>query len=158
MPTLPEPSDKNNFLAEHLKILSDSLTQWTGRNLIDAALSPCKAAHRIYFADFALVSHNTAGDPVFNYGNHTALNLFEMDWSEFTNLPSRLSAEPINREQRAALLSQVSKYGYIENYQGIRISRSQKRFLIKDALVWNVLDATGNAYGQAAFFRNWSYL
>ena len=158
MATLPEPSKENDFLAGHLEILSNSLAQWTGRNLIDAALSQREAAQRIYFADFAIVSHNTAVDPVFNYANRTALNLFEMDWSEFTGLPSRLSAEPINREQRAMLLSQVSEKGYIDNYQGIRISRSQRKFLIKDALVWNVLDPDGNAYGQAALFSEWRYL
>lgn len=158
MSTLPEPSDENDFLAGHLEILSDSLTQWTGRNLIDTILTRREAAQRIYFADFALVSHNTAGDPVFNYGNRTALNLFEMDWAEFTGLPSRLSAEPINREQRAMLLSQVSEKGYIDSYQGIRISRSRKRFLIKDALVWNVIDSGGNACGQAALFSEWRYL
>ena len=56
------------------------------------------------------------------------------------------------------LLSQVSEKGYIDNYQGIRISRSQRKFLIKDALVWNVLDPDGNAYGQAALFSEWRYL
>ncbi len=158
MHTLPEPSGENDFLAGHLEILSNSLSQWTGRNLIDTTLTRREAAKRIYFSDFALVSHNISADPVFNYGNRKALNLFELDWSEFTALPSRLSAEPKNREQRAMLLSQVSKKGYIDNYQGIRISRSQKRFLIKDALVWNLIDPGGNAYGQAALFSDWSYL
>ena len=74
-----KPSKENDFLAGHLEILSNSLAQWTGRNLIDAALSQREAAQRIYFADFAIVSHNTAVDPVFNYANRTALNLFEME-------------------------------------------------------------------------------
>lgn len=73
-------------------------------------------------------------------------------------MPSRLSAEPVSREERARLLAEVSKNGFIDNYTGVRISRTGKRFLIEHAIVWNLLDEQGVYRGQAAMFRDWKYL
>lgn len=39
------------------------------------------------------MSHGLEVDPVFNYANQCALDLFEMTWEDFIKLPSRLSAE-----------------------------------------------------------------
>jgi hypothetical protein len=102
--------------------------------------------------------HGVEDDPVFNYANQTALELFEMSWEQFTILPSRHSAEPASREERARLLAQVSNHGYIDNYAGVRISSSGRRFLIEDAVVWNLIDDRGSYHGQAAVFDKWSYL
>lgn len=81
-----------------------------------------------------------------------------MSWEQFTILPSRHSAEPASREERARLLAQVSNHGYIDNYAGVRISSSGRRFLIEDAVVWNLIDDRGSYHGQAAVFDKWSYL
>ena len=109
-------------------------------------------------APFGIVSHGTENDPVFNYANRTALSLFEMNWETFTQLPSHKSAEPVNREERQRLLDQVSKKGYIDHYQGVRISSTGKRFRIEDAIVWNLIDSMGVYRGQAALFRRWLML
>jgi hypothetical protein len=105
-----------------------------------------------------VLSHGTQADPTFNYGNKTALELFEMDWDSFTSLPSRLSAEPLVQEERDRLLARVRQYGYIDDYTGVRISSSGKRFMIRNATVWNLLDEIGQPYGQAALLKEWQAL
>lgn len=147
------PSDDPAHMADHVSLLADSFQRLTGRLLIEAdadALAQC-----VWAAPFALVSHGTEPDPVFNYANLTALRLFEMTWQDFTRLPSRLSAEAPNRRERARLLAQVSAQGYIDDYAGVRISASGRRFVIEGAVVWNVVDAQGGYHGQAAMFAHW---
>ncbi len=73
-------------------------------------------------------------------------------------MPSRLSAEPMEREQRARLLEQVKRHGFIDTYSGIRISATGRRFRIRSATVWNVIDVHGAPAGQAVMFRDWEYL
>ena len=158
MISFPEPSEGNSFLVEHVIILRNSLRHWTNRNLINFALDDVEAARYVFHAPFAIVSHDTALDPIFNYSNQTALKLFEMSWADFTSLKSRKSAESVNQEERAKLLLEVKANGFIDNYRGIRISQSGKRFLIERATVWNLLDQNGDYYGQAAMFSNWQYL
>ena len=98
------------------------------------------------------MSHDATDDPVFNYASKAALDLFEMDWDAFTSTPSRLSAEPGERDARAELLRRVTDDGYVDDYEGVRVSSTGRRFMVRDAYVWNVYD--GDAYvGQAALFR-----
>ena len=136
-------------------MLRASYRHWTERDLIPAAVSELQAPGYLDQAAFGLVSHDTAADPVFNYGNRLALQLFERSWEDFTRLPSRLSAEPVLQSERSRLLLQVEEHGYIDDYAGIRISSSGKRFRIENATVWNLLDGEGKLYGQAALIRAW---
>lgn len=152
------PAELNHFLVEHVAILNESYRQLLGQGLIPGARSQQELAEQLFNAPFAVVSHNTAPDPIFNYANLTALNLFELNWEEFIQLPSRLSAEPVNQAERERLLAQVSSQGYINNYEGVRISKSGQRFLIKNATVWNLTDPSGKHYGQAACFKQWQFL
>jgi hypothetical protein len=101
-------------------------------------------ARQLFYAPFAVVSHDTASDPVFNYANLKALELFELNWEGFTALASRLSAEPVNQAERERLLAEVTENGYINHYQGVRISSTGKRFVIRNAVVWNLLDNNHN--------------
>lgn len=93
-----------------------------------------------------------------NYGNRAALALWEMPWDELTRTPSRLTAEPVAREERARLLAEVTAHGHIANYAGVRISKTGRRFRIQQAIVWNLLDEAGGHYGQAAMFDRWEFL
>jgi len=108
--------------------------------------------------NFALLSHNTDQDPLFNYANRTALDLFEFSWDELIGLPSRLSAEPVNQQERERLLARVTTQGFIDDYAGVRISKTGKRFRIQGAIVWNVIDEQGSYRGQAAWFKDWTWL
>ncbi len=150
-----KPDETNNFLAAHINILRQSLKRWSGRDLVREDLSATDAAREVFHAPFAVVSHSAEPDPIFNYGNCTALRLFEMSWEVFTGLPSRLSAEPMERAERQRLLDAVSSRGYVDDYSGVRVSNSGKRFLIEAATVWTLVDTAGNYYGQAATFRHW---
>jgi hypothetical protein len=102
-----------------------------------------------------VLAHDSAPDPVFFYANLTAQSLFEMSWQNMVQLPSRHSAEPVQREERQRLLDCVRRQGYIDDYAGVRISATGKRFRIARASVWNLLDASGDSVGQAASFSAW---
>jgi hypothetical protein len=146
------------WLARHVRLLRTSYQHWTGKALIEPGLGNDDAMQFLDQAPFAVVSHDTQPDPIFNYGNKLALHLFEMDWKGLTKSPSRLSAEPLIQAERERLLESVSKHGYIEDYNGIRISSNGKRFMIRNATVWNMLDEDGKPYGQAALIKKWQYL
>lgn len=93
-----------------------------------------------------------------NYGNQMALDLWEMTWDQLVQTPSRLTAEPVNRAEREWMLEQARRRGYIDTYRGVRVSATGRRFLVEDALVWNVLDQQGQWVGQAASFLHWTWL
>lgn len=109
-------------------------------------------------APFVLVSHGTEPDPVLWYGNRAALGLWEMDWPVFTATPSRYTAEAPEREERARLMAAVTSQGFIDDYAGIRVSRTGRRFRIRRATVWNVSDDSGRHVAQAATFSEWEWL
>lgn len=142
-------------IIRHSQRLLRSFLYWTGTPLLEASGSPAAIAEALFEAPFVVVSHGTEADPILNYGNRTALTLWEMDWQQLTQTPSRYTAEPIEREERAQLLEQARQKGYIDNYKGIRISQTGKRFQIENAVIWDVLDETGDRCGQAATFSHW---
>lgn len=142
-------------LPRHVAILQESYRHWTGRQLIAVGHTGENAVQWLDTAPYAVVSHDTRPDPVFNYANHAALQLFGMMLEQFTALPSRLSAEPMEQDKRARLMEQVSRDGYIEGYSGIRIAGDGRKVMIHDATVWNLFDENGAYYGQAAMIPQW---
>jgi hypothetical protein len=140
-----------------MRLLS-SYRRWTGRDLIPASDSPEERARRLFHAPFVVISHGTEDDPVLNYGNQAALTLWEMSWEEFTKMPSRLTAEPLEQSERARLLNEVSMKGFMDGYQGVRISKTGRRFRVEKAIVWNLLDEQDRYCGQAATFSRWTSL
>ena len=142
----------------HTEIMARSFFKWTGRDLLSGLFNPLGLSKNVFVAPFVLVSHGTEADPVLNYGNAAALKLWEMSWAELTRTPSRLTAEAPNREERARLLAAVTANGFIDNYSGIRISKTGRRFRIAQATVWNLIDERGIYCGQAARFEHWEFL
>ena len=140
------------------RIIARSYEQFTKRVLLPGDFSPLEFSEKVFAAPFVLVSHGIEDDPVLNYGNATALNLWEMTWEELTRTPSRLTAEAPNREERARLLDTVARHGFIDDYAGIRISKNGRRFRIRQATVWNLITSSGDRCGQAALFSNWEFL
>lgn len=149
---------RNPRIVQWTQYLLDSYVHWTAQELIARDGTPLEKAERLFNSPFAVVSHGLQDDPIFNYGNQTALDLWEVSWHQFTQTPSRLSAEPINREERARMLAQANIQGYLSDYQGVRISQSGKRFLVEQATVWNIQRPDGISAGQAAAFSKWTYL
>lgn len=141
-------------VVRHAQRILWSYRHWIGQDLVKPATA-LERARQLFEAPFAVLSHGLGPDPVLNYGNRLALELWEMDWDAFTNTPSRLTAEPGEREERDRLLKRVAAKGFCDDYRGIRISSSGRRFLIDGATVWNLLDEDGSPAGQAALFRQW---
>lgn len=138
-----------------IRWLLDSYAFWLKRELIDRTGTLEEQSEKLFVAPFVVASHTNAEDPILNYGNRQALELWEGNWEEFTGIPSRLTAEPVNQPERARMLEQVATHGFITDYQGIRISRTGRRFLVKQATVWNILDDHRTIQGQAATFSHW---
>ncbi|WP_409562885.1 MEKHLA domain-containing protein [Hyphomicrobium sp. MC8b] len=126
--------------------------------LVGAPLVPEGANAQWLYEDapFVVVAHNTDADPRFVYANKRAQACFEYPWDEFITLPSRLSAEAPNREERARILEAVARDGFVRGYRGVRISKSGRRFWIDDGIVWQLIDADGANRGQAATFASWT--
>ena len=142
----------------HTQIMLNSFRRFVGRELIPRTGDAEKEAQNVFEAPFVVVSHGTQNDPVLNYGNRTALSLWEMDIPTLTSTPSRLTAEPMHRDERAQLMTRAARDGFVDDYRGIRISSSGKRFLIERAIIWNLVDPDGQPVGQAATFSNWKPL
>jgi PAS domain-containing protein len=140
-----------SLLASHLDLTGQPLLERLPGET-DAAL-----AARLYAAPFVVLAHGTEPDPLFNYANAAAQHLFELSWDEFIGLPSRLSAETPERGERERLLARVTTHGFIDDYSGIRISKSGHCFRIQRATVWNLSNAAGHRIGQAATFSDWQH-
>lgn len=141
--------------AARLALIAESHFRLTGRRLVDEGANP---ADLLWASPFVIVAHDTAPDPVFFFGNSRALALFETTPEDFTVMPSRLSAEAELRAERARLMARVTRDGFIDDYSGIRISATGRRFRIDRATVWNLADAAGCLHGQAAAFGNWTIM
>lgn len=141
----------------HSAVLARSYRRFTGRVLLSGLFNPLGLSRYLFESPFVLVSHGTEADPVLNYGNAAALKLWEMSWEELTQTPSRITAEAPEREERARLLAAVTANGFIDDYSGIRISKSGRRFRIAQATVWNLVTEKGEPCGQAATFDRWEY-
>jgi hypothetical protein len=154
---MPESIKKPIISAEldaRLHLIFDSYHRLTGRVLVEPNHHE-RLSDRLWDAPRAILAHGTEADPVFFYGNRFALELFELDFAAFTRLPSRYSAEPLARAARARLLERVTQHGYIDDYSGVRISSTGKRFHIERVTVWDLLDEAGQRHGQAATFTEW---
>jgi hypothetical protein len=145
-------------IIEWSQLLMNSYRHWVGRDLLQRKGEPEAQAQALFLAPFVVVSHGTEEDPLLNYGSHLAMTLWEMTWEELLQTPSRLTAEPVNRAEREWMLERARTRGYIDNYRGVRISHTGRRFLIEHAVVWNVIDPTGRCLGQAATFSDWTFL
>lgn len=149
---LPHLTDAHR---QRILCIGESYQRLTRQALVSIAGNPIEA---LWSAPFAIVAHGMEPDPIFYFGNRIALTLFEMNFDAFTRLPSRFSAEPLLREERAHLLERVTRTGIIDDYAGVRISATGKRFRISNARVWNLTHADGTAAGQAAAFSQWTHI
>lgn len=140
---------------DRLALIVDSYQRLTGRPLVADGVDVASALWQL---PQVVLAHGTEPDPVFFYANRLALEVFELTPSQLMEMPSRLSAEALLREERARLLDRVSRDGFIDDYSGIRISSTGQRFRIQQATVWNLIDSDGSHHGQAATFSRWEFL
>jgi hypothetical protein len=152
-----EPWNRPGWVERAQRML-DSYRHWLGRDLIPRTGSQADQARALFDAPFVVVAHGTEPDPLLCYANRTALTLWEMDADTLVNTPSRLTAEPVHRDERARLLERTARDGYIDDYQGVRVSRTGRRFRIEGVTVWNLRGPAGEYAGQAATFAGWTDL
>ncbi len=133
-------------------LLVDSHRRLIGSPLgVNLGLPPCSAAWLYAEAPYCVLAHDAGDDPHFTYANCAAQACFGYAWEEFVGLPSRLSAAPLDQNERQRLLDAVAAHGFITDYHGQRVARSGRRFWIT-ATVWNLVDGGGRKAGQAASF------
>ncbi|WP_413164542.1 MEKHLA domain-containing protein [Capilliphycus salinus ALCB114379] len=152
------PWKQDPVILQSLRLFK-SFKHWTGESLVDLNGTPEEIAEALFNAPFVLVSHGTEANPIFNYGNRTALELWEISWEEFIQTPSSQTA--INLQEigeRQQMLDQVRTQGYTKNYRGIRQSRTGKQFLISNVTVWNIIDESAEYCGQGATYKTWEFL
>ncbi len=111
-----------------------------------------------------ILCHDGAEDPRFVYVNLAAAALWKMRVEQMIGMPSRLSAPPERRHERASALAEAGQRGVLVGYTGERIAADGTRFIIEDATLWSVelpSDGlpgevpTGGGLGQAAVFDRW---
>ena len=158
MPRKPQHAWATDAWIERTRVLLDSFERFVGRELMPRGSSLAETARLLYEAPFVVVAHGVEEDPILNYANGTALTLWETDLETLLSMPSRKTAEPMHRDERAKMLQMTRDQGYIDDYRGVRISAAGKRFQIERAIVWNLVDGAGQHAGQAATFSEWTPL
>jgi hypothetical protein len=149
---------KNSAWIARGRVIMDSYQQRVGKELIARGETGEATARALFEAPFVLISHGTEADPLLNFANRRALELWETDLATLIGTPSRRTAEPMHRDERAQMLERTRRDGYVDDYRGIRISITGRRFLIELATIWNLVDAAGDYAGQAAMFSEWTWL
>ena len=139
-------------------LIINTYKHWLNLDLVEPNLNEIEKAKALYDAPFVVVSHGTESNPIFNYANKTAQILWELDWEEFTQMPSNKSVESSLREEREILLRNLKKSGFSKDYTGTRISKTGKRFDIINTVVWDMFDQNNIYRGQAANFAKWEFL
>ncbi|CAK6702083.1 MEKHLA domain-containing protein [Synechococcus sp. CBW1107] len=133
-----------------------------GRPLIPAAANRRLAAQELFVAPVVVLAHDDPGEdpigPRLIYANAAALRLWRRPWATMVGLPSRLTAEPVARAERARALRQAWRDEAIAHYSGVRIDSHGRRFQIRGARLWTLRDAAGQRRGQAACFSDWYWL
>lgn len=82
----------------------------------------------LYMLPAVVLCHDTAVDPLFVYANAAAQKLWERSWEQFIGWPSRLTAPPQARAQRAAALAED---GVVRGYSGVRVAASGRLFRMR---------------------------
>lgn len=134
---------------ERISLIASSFERLLGRPLAEPAEDLVTV---LWNAPAAILAHGTEPDPIFFFANARALAAFEYDVGTILRTPSRLSAEAPLRDERQVLLDRVAAEGFIDDYSGVRIAASGRRFTIERAIVWNLIDEEGVRHGQAATF------
>lgn len=108
-------------------------------------------------APFVVLCHDGGLDPRFIYANVSAARLWRMDRQDMIGMPSRLSAPPELRAERSQMLAQAARDGLVRGYTGQRVASDGTRFVIRDAMLWNV-KLPGGGVGQAVTFASFDEL
>ena len=134
------------LLESHQRLFQRPLVRSTGIRL---------AAQELFVLDQVVLSHDGSEDPRFLYANRAALQLFSRNWEQMVGMPSRLSASANQRLSRREQLELARRQDKLENYSGVRVNSQGRRFQIRGARIWSLIDQERHYSGQAACFSQW---
>lgn len=117
-----------------------------------------QAAQELFGATPVVLAHDGGHDPRLIYANAAALRLWDRPWASMVGMPSRLTAEPLERPARQLALDLARRQEAIANYAGVRVNRQGRRFRIEGARLWTLQEGSGQPLGQAACFESWWWL
>ena len=90
----------------HTQLMLDSFRHCLGYELVSRWNSCEFQAKYLFQAPLVVVSHDTQMDPILNYGNQAALDLWEMNLKDLLVTPSSKTAEPVHRDEREQFLTE----------------------------------------------------
>lgn len=134
------------LLESHQRLFQRPLVRSTGIRL---------AAQELFVLDQVVLCHDGSEDPRFLYANRAALQLFSRNWEQMVGMPSRLSASANQRLSRREQLELARRQDKLENYSGERVNSQGRRFQIRGARIWSLIDQERHYSGQAACFSQW---
>ena len=134
------------LLESHQRLFQRPLVRSTGIRL---------AAQELFVLDQVVLCHDGSEDPRFLYANRAALQLFSRNWEQMVGMPSRLSASANQRLSRSEQLELARRQDKLENYSGVRVNSQGRRFQIRGARIWSLIDQERHYSGQAACFSQW---
>ena len=140
------------------QIVLNSYKKLLKKELINRQGSPREQSRQLFYAPFVVFSHGIEKDPIYNYGNQLGLKLWEINWDELIETPSRTNTEISLRQERQILIQETTDREYVTNRQGIRISKTGKKYQINDITIWNLYNNEDKYCGQAATFSDWILL
>ncbi|GAB4816513.1 hypothetical protein N2152v2_003559 [Parachlorella kessleri] len=143
----------------HNLLLVESHFRKVGRPILEGEIEISEVAKALWNAPFVVLAHDKGPEPKFVYGNKAALELWECSWDELVGTPSRRSAEDKVeiQEDRQGLLDTADKKGFVDDYEGWRVSFTGRRFKIMRATLFNVEAPSGDLKGQAVVIPEWEY-
>lgn len=141
------------LLASHLEAFSQPLVAETPGE--QSRLCRCQ---KLFRCGFPVLAHGTGDDPRLTYANAAALQLWETNWEALIGLPSRRTAPEEEQKERRSALGQAKRLEAMTGYCGIRVSRTGRRFMIRNARIWTLQDGERQICGQAASFSDWHWI
>jgi hypothetical protein len=138
-----------------IRFCSNSLQQATGKTLYEEISDPSiqTSAGLHNNERYAVLSHGTQDDPIYNYFNRAALLTFQYPEDEVYSIPSRYSAPAgPSREEREQLMKRSVQDVWQRYPKAVRQGKNGDIFQLTNVLLWNVYDDDGNRVGQAALF------
>ena len=134
------------LLESHQRLFQSPLVRSSGIRL---------AAQELFVLDQVVLCHDGSEDPRFLYANRAALQLFSRNCEQMVGMPSRLSASANQRLSRREQLELARRQDKLENYSGVRVNSQGRRFQIRGARIWSLIDQERHYSGQAACFSQW---
>ena len=158
-PILSFPAPDNDWQGAHVAKLVETFARATGRDLVtEMNLDPARLGQSAWEGNFALLSHRGDAGATMNYANRFGLELWETDWAGLIAMPSEATAPAEDVAERAVMMSQVSRAGFVSGYSGRRVSATGKFFMIENVTIWRLIDINGEAFGAAATFKTYRRL